>query len=41
MADIQIAGATFLDVPSILVPKVGGGFAEYTEGAGEDTLLKA
>ena len=41
MADIQIAGATFLDVPSIKVPKVGGGFAEYTEGAGEDTLLKA
>lgn len=42
MADIQIAGATFLDVPSILVPKVGGGFAEYTEGAvSEDTLLKA
>lgn len=42
MADLQIAGATFLDVPSILVPKVGGGFAEYTEGAvSEDTLLKA
>ena len=41
MADIQIAGATFLDVPSIKIPKVGGGFAEYTEGAGEDTLLKA
>ena len=41
MADIQIAGATFLDVPSIKVPKVGGGYAEYTEGAGEDTLLKA
>ena len=42
MADIQIAGATFLDVPSILVPKVGGGFAEYTEGTvNEDTLLKA
>ena len=41
MADIQIAGATFLDVPSIKVPKVGGGFAEYTEGTGEDTLLKA
>ena len=41
MADIQIAGATFLDVPSILVPKVGGGFAEYTEGPGEDTLVEA
>ena len=41
MADIQIAGATFLDVPSIKVPKAGGGYAEYTEGAGEDTLLKA
>ena len=41
MADIQIAGATFLDVPSIKVPKVGGGYAEYTEGTGEDTLLKA
>ena len=41
MADIQIAGATFLGVPSIKVPKVGGGFAEYTEGSGEDTLLKA
>lgn len=32
MSDIQIAGATYNDVPSILVPKVGGGFAEYTEG---------
>lgn len=42
MSDIQIAGATFLDVPSILVPKVGGGYAEYTEGgSGEDTLVEA
>lgn len=41
MSDIEIAGVQYLDVPSIVVPKVGGGTAEYTEGAGEDTLLKA
>lgn len=34
MSDITIAGATFADVPSILVPKIGGGYAEYTEGGG-------
>ena len=38
MSDIQIAGATYNDVPSILVPKVGGGFAEYTEGGGGGSL---
>lgn len=31
MSDIIIAGSTYTEVPSILVPKVGGGFAEYTE----------
>ena len=40
MSDIQIAGATYNDVPSILVPKVGGGFAEYTEGGGGGGTLK-
>ena len=39
MSDIQIAGATFTDVPSIQVPKVGGGMATYTEGGGP-TILK-
>ena len=34
MSAIQIAGATYTDVPSILVPKVGGGYAEYSEGGG-------
>ena len=38
MSDITIAGATYNDVPSILVPKVGGGFAEYTEGGGGGSL---
>lgn len=32
MSDITIAGATFYGVPSIIVPTVGGGFAEYSEG---------
>ena len=41
MSDIQIAGATYLDVPSIIVPKADGGFAEYTEGSEEDTLVEA
>lgn len=41
MSDIIIAGNTYTDVPKILVPKVGGGNAEYSEGSGEDTLLKA
>lgn len=38
MSDIQIAGATYNGVPSILVPKVGGGFAEYVEGGGSLTM---
>ncbi len=29
MADIQIAGNTFTEVPSIVIPKVGGGNAEF------------
>lgn len=41
MSDIIIAGNTYTDVPKILVPKVGGGNAEYSEGSGEDTLLQA
>lgn len=31
MSDIQIAGATYQDVPSIVVPKSGGGYAEYVD----------
>ncbi len=41
MADIIINGAQYADVPKIVVPMVGGGFAEFSEGSGEDTLLKA
>lgn len=42
MSDIIIAGAQYSDVPTILVPKVGGGFAEFNEGTvSEDTLLLA
>ncbi len=41
MSSIVIAGNTYPDVPSILVPKDGGGYAEYTEGGSEDTLLLA
>lgn len=32
--NIIIAGATYENVPSILVPKVGGGYAEFVEGGG-------
>lgn len=39
MSDLQIAGATYPEVPSILIPKVGGGYAEYTEGGGGSTTL--
>ena len=41
MPDITIAGASYADVPSILVPKVGGGTAAFddttdaTAGAGQ------
>lgn len=31
MADIQIARATFLDVPAIQVPTVGGGTARFDD----------
>lgn len=41
MADIVINGATYRDVPAIAIPKDGGGFAEFSEGSGEDTLVKA
>lgn len=38
MADIVIAGAEYHGVPSIQVPKVGGGMAEFTEGGGSPVL---
>lgn len=42
MSSIVIAGATYPDVPSIIVPKEGGGYAEYVEGAvSVDTLVEA
>ena len=41
MSSIIIAGNTYPDVPSILVPKDGGGYAEFNEGPAEDTLLLA
>lgn len=39
MADIQIAGSTFTDVPSILIPKVGGGNAQFFDLSGEMSWL--
>ena len=33
MSDIEIAGVQYSGVPSITVPKVGGGLAEYVEGS--------
>ena len=39
MSDIQIAGATYLDVPSIVVPKADGGSAEYIEKGGPDDMM--
>lgn len=39
MSDIQIAGATYLDVPSIIVPKTDGGSAEYIEKGGPDDMM--
>ena len=38
MSDIIIAGNTYTEVPSIVVPKSGGGYATYTEGGGAPTL---
>ena len=38
MSDIVIAGNTYTEVPSIVVPKSGGGYATYTEGGGSPTL---
>lgn len=38
MSDIIIAGNTYSEVPSIVVPKAGGGYATYTEGGGAPTL---
>jgi len=34
VSDIVIAGNTYAAVPKIIVPKAGGGTAEYTEGGG-------
>ena len=38
MSDIIIAGNTYTGVPSIEVPKVGGGVATFTEGGGTVNL---
>ena len=40
MSTIVIAGATYPDVPSILVPKSGGGYAEYSEGGGGGSVQR-
>ena len=40
MSSLIIAGNTYPDVPSILVPKDGGGYAEYTEGGGSGGAVK-
>lgn len=34
MSNLVIAGNTYPDVPSIVVPKEGGGYATYSEGGG-------
>lgn len=34
MPDLVIAGATYPDVPSVRIPTVGGGYAEYSTGGG-------
>lgn len=39
MSSIIIAGNTYPDVPSIVVPKSGGGYATYSEGGGGQTSL--
>ena len=39
MADIQIAGATYTSVPSILIPKVGGGNAQFYDMSGDMAWL--
>ena len=39
MADIQIAGATYNAVPSIIVPKVGGGNAQFYDMSGDMAWL--
>ena len=41
MANIRLLGADYLDVPAVELPTTDGGTAIFTEGAGEDTLLKA
>lgn len=41
MANIRLLGADYLDVPAVELPTTDGGTAVFTEGAGEDTLLKA
>ena len=41
MSDVIINNVTYTDVPKVYIPKVGGGYAEYSEGSGEDTLVQA
>ena len=41
MANIRLLGSDFLDVPAVELPTTDGGTAVFTEGTGEDTLLKA
>ena len=39
MSDVIINNVTYADVPSIVIPKDGGGYAVYTEGGGGGSVL--
>ena len=41
MADVTVAGASYTDVPAIILPKTGGGSVRFVEEGGETLFLAA
>lgn len=41
MADVTVAGASYTDVPAIVLPKTGGGSVRFVEEGGDTLFLAA
>ena len=41
MANVTVAGASFTDVPAVILPKTGGGSVRFVEEGGDTLFLAA
>ena len=41
MADVTVAGASYTDVPAVILPKTGGGSVRFVEEGGDTLFLAA